>query len=105
MAEKSMSKFPQYLAANDLKDVYFQEVFDFLGSIEEKKYPSRLEDTLDKEKANWKTTLRNRRNEFTEKLKYENFKRFKLRENPENRIPQLLMLYTRTESIKMKVLR
>ena len=64
MAEKSMSKFPQYLAANDLKDVYFQEVFDFLGSIEEKKYPSKLEDTLDKEKANWKTTLRNRRNEF-----------------------------------------
>ena len=100
MAEKSMSKFPQYLAANDLKDVYFQEVFDFLGSIEEKKYPSRLEDTLDKEKANWKTTLRNRRNEFIKKLKYENFKRFKLRENPENRIPQLLMLHTRTEAIK-----
>ena len=104
MAEKSMSKFPQYLAANDLKNVYFQEVFDFLGSIEEKKYPSRLEDTLDKEKANWKTTLRNRRNEFIKKLKYENFKRFKLRENPENRIPQLLMLHTRTEAIKMKVL-
>ena len=61
MAEKSMSKFPQYLAANDLKDVYFQEVFDFLGSVEEKN-PSRLEDTLDKEKINWKTTLRNRRN-------------------------------------------
>ena len=100
MAEKSMSKFPQYLAANDLKDVYFQEVFDFLGSIEEKKYPSRLEDTLDKEKANWKTTLRNRRNEFIKKLKYENFKRFKLRENPEKRIPQLLMLHTRTEAIK-----
>ena len=100
MAEKSMSKFPQYLAANDLKDVYFQEVFDFLGSIEEKKYPSRLEDTLDKKKANWKTTRRNRRNEFIKKLKYENFKRFKLRENPENRIPQLLMLHTRTESIK-----
>ena len=36
MAEKSMSKFSQCLAANDLKDVYFQEVFDFLGSIEEK---------------------------------------------------------------------
>ena len=34
------------------------------------------------------------------KLKYENFKRFKLRENPENRIPQLLMLHTRTEAIK-----
>ena len=33
MAEKSMIKFPQYLAANDLKDVYFQKVFDFLGSI------------------------------------------------------------------------
>ena len=63
MAEKSMSKFPQYLAANYLKDVYFQEVFDFLGSID-KKYPSRLEDTLNKEKANWKTILRNRRNEF-----------------------------------------
>ena len=26
MAEKSMSKFLQYLAANDLKDVSFQEV-------------------------------------------------------------------------------
>ena len=37
MAEKSMSKFPQYLAANDLKDFYFQEVFDIMGSIEEKK--------------------------------------------------------------------
>ena len=36
MAEKSMSKFPQYFAANDLMDVYFQKVFDFLGSIEEK---------------------------------------------------------------------
>ena len=34
------------------------------------------------------------------KLKYENFKRFKLRENSENRIPQLLMLHTRTEAIK-----
>ena len=100
MAEKSMSKFPQYLVANHLKDVYFQEVFDFLASIEEKKYPSRLEDTLDKEKANWKTTLRNRRNEFNKKLKYEIFKRFKLQENPENRNPQLLMLHTRTEAIK-----
>ena len=50
MAEKSMSKFSQYSAANNLKDVYFQEVFDFLGSIEENKYPSRLEETLDKEK-------------------------------------------------------
>ena len=49
MAEKNMSKFLQYLAANDLKYDYFQEVFDFLGSIEEKKYLSRLEDTLDKE--------------------------------------------------------
>ena len=38
------------------------------------------------------------------KLKYEIFKRFKLRESPENRIPQLLMLHTRTEAIKMKVL-
>ena len=95
-----MSKFTQYLSANDLKDVYFQEVFDFLGSIEEKKYPSKLEDTLDKEKANWKTTLRNRRNEFNKKLKYEIFKRFKLRECPENRIPQLLILHTRTETIK-----
>ena len=28
MAEKNMSKFPQCLAANDLKDVYFQEVLD-----------------------------------------------------------------------------
>ena len=28
-----MSKFPQYLVAKDLKDVYFQEVFDFLASI------------------------------------------------------------------------
>ena len=64
MAEKSISKFPQYLAANDLKDVYFQEVFDFLASIKEKKYSSRLENTLDKEEANWKTTLSNRRNEF-----------------------------------------
>ena len=35
MAEKSISKFPQYFAANDLKDVYFQEVFYFLPSIEE----------------------------------------------------------------------
>ena len=34
------------------------------------------------------------------KLKYENFKRFKLKENPENRILQLLMLHTRTEDIK-----
>ena len=67
MAEKSMSKFPQYLTANDLKDVYFQEDFDFLASIEVKKYPIRLEDTLDKEKANWKTTLWNRRNEFNKK--------------------------------------
>ena len=29
MVEKCMSKFPSYLAANDLKDVYSQEVFDF----------------------------------------------------------------------------
>ena len=36
MAQKIMSKFPQYLAANDLKDVYFQEVLDLLASIEEK---------------------------------------------------------------------
>ena len=36
MAEKSMSKFHQYLAANILKDVYFQEVFDFLAYIKEK---------------------------------------------------------------------
>ena len=27
MAEKSMSKFPQYLAANDLKDAYFLLIF------------------------------------------------------------------------------
>ena len=45
-----------------------------------KKYSHRLEVTLDKEKTNWKTTLRNGRNEFNKKLKYENFKRFKLRE-------------------------
>ena len=48
MAEKSKTKFSQYLAANDLKDVYFQEVFDFLYLL--KKYLSRLEDTWDKEK-------------------------------------------------------
>ena len=36
MAEKIMSKFTQYLAANDLKKAYFQEVFDFLTSIEDK---------------------------------------------------------------------
>ena len=36
MAKKSKSRFPQYLAVNDLKDIYFQEVFDFLASIEEK---------------------------------------------------------------------
>ena len=65
MAEKSIIKFPQHLAAKNLKDVYFQEVFDFLTSFEEKKYLSRLEDTLGKEKkTNWKTTLRNRRNGF-----------------------------------------
>ena len=40
-----MSNFPQYLAANNLKDVYFKEVNDSLASIERKKYPSRLEDT------------------------------------------------------------
>ena len=68
--------------------------------MKKKKYLSRLEDTLDKEKANCKTILRNRRNEFIKKLKYEIFKRFKLRENPENRIPQLLRLHTRTEAIK-----
>ena len=68
--------------------------------MKKKKHSSRLEDTLEKEKANWKTTLKNRRNEFNKKLKYENLKRFKLRENPENRIPQLLMLHTRTEAIK-----
>ena len=104
MAEKSMSKFPQYLAANDLMDVYFQ-VFEFLGSIEEEKYPSRLEDIFDKEKANWKTTQRNRRNKFNKNLKYENFKRFKLRENPENRNPQLLMLHTRTEAKKILMMK
>ena len=31
-----MSKFHQYLAANDLKKDYFQEVFNFLTSIEDK---------------------------------------------------------------------
>ena len=36
MVEKSMSKFLQYLAANDLKDAYFQEIFDFLAFIKEK---------------------------------------------------------------------
>ena len=36
MVEKSMSKFPQYLAANDLKDVYFQEVFIFLHLLKKK---------------------------------------------------------------------
>ena len=64
MSEQSMSKFHQYLVANDLKGAHHQEAFDFLAPIEEKKYPSRLEDTLDKEKANWKTALRNRRNEL-----------------------------------------
>ena len=73
--------------------------FDFLASIE-KTYPSWLEDTLDKEKVNWKTTQRNRRNEFNKKLKYENFKIFKPRGNPENRIPQILVLHTRKEAIK-----
>ena len=29
MTEKSMSKFHQYLAENDLKDVHFQKVFSF----------------------------------------------------------------------------
>ena len=29
MDEKSKSKFPQYLSANDLKNIYLQEVFDF----------------------------------------------------------------------------
>ena len=29
LVEKSMSNFPQYLAANNLKDVYFKEVNDF----------------------------------------------------------------------------
>ena len=47
-----------------------------------------------------KTTLRNQRNEFIKKLKYEIFKRFKLRENPENKNFQLLMLHTRTEATK-----
>ena len=100
MALKSMSKFPQHLAVNDIKDVYFKDFFYFLTSIEEEKYSSRLEDTLDKEEANWKTSLRNRRNELNKKLNYEIFKRFKLREHPENKNPHLLMLHTRTEAIK-----
>ena len=36
MAEKSMSKFFEYLAKKDLKDVYFQEVFDFLAILKKK---------------------------------------------------------------------
>ena len=80
--------------------MFTSKKFLIFWDLLKKKYPSRIEDTLDKEKANWKTTLRNRRNEFIKKLKYENFKRFKLRENSENRIPQLLMLNTRTEAIK-----
>ena len=67
MAEKSFSKFPQYLASNDLKDVYFQKVFNFLAFVEEKNYPSWNENTFDKEKANWKTTQKNQRYEFIKK--------------------------------------
>ena len=37
MAErKSIGKFSQYLVAYNLKDVYFQDIFDFLAFIEEK---------------------------------------------------------------------
>ena len=55
---------------------------------------------LDKEKANGRPPQEIEGNEFNKKLKYEIFNRFKLRKNQENRNPQLLMLHTRTESIK-----
>ena len=36
MAEKSMSKFPQYLAVKYLKDIYFQEVLIFWDLLKKK---------------------------------------------------------------------
>ena len=90
MAEKSMSKFSQYLAANDLKDVYFQKVNWFSAINWIKKYPSILEDTLDRN-SKLEEDSKNRRNEFNKKLKYEIFKRLNLKENPENRNPELIL--------------
>ena len=75
MAEKSMSKFSQYLAANNLKDLYFQQVFYFWHQIEYRKYLSWLEDTLNKQKTNWKATLICRIDEFIKKFKLWKFEK------------------------------
>ena len=58
-----MNKFLQYFAKT-IKDVNFQEVFIFYIK-QTKKYLSRPEDTLNKEKSKQMTTLSNRRNKFT----------------------------------------
>ena len=74
MADNSMSKFCQNLVANNLKDAYFQEVFDLILHLLKKKYPSRLEDTLDKVKSNLR--LHKEIEEMNSQKKYEFFKRF-----------------------------
>ena len=52
----------------------FKKSLIFFDIYWRRKYPRRLEDTLNKEKTNWKPTLRNQRNEFIKNKKYENKK-------------------------------
>ena len=70
MDKKSIIKFPQYLASNDLKDVYFQKIICFLASCWRKNIQVYF-----KLGKNRKTALKNRRNKFAKIIIVEKFQK------------------------------
>ena len=59
--------FPSYESANNLKDVYYDEIFNYLKNPLDKKHPERLKKQLDLTKNEDNLKYQYRKNDFRKK--------------------------------------
>ena len=71
MNRKQMINEFFYSSALNLVDEFFQEIYNYLASEEGKKYPKRLENNIDKRKANnWRSILEDKKRNLGKKTKF-----------------------------------
>ena len=89
------NSFPSYELANNLKDVYYDEIFNYLKNPLDKKYPERLKKELDLTKNEDKLKYQYRKNDFRKKIKEHGWEKFKIYEDKSYNRTYLLVLHTR----------
>ena len=59
--------YPKNSSAQNLANEYNQEIYDYLTKKPGERYPKWLEEEIDKNKDNWKSTLERKKNNLSKK--------------------------------------